>query len=200
MTNQRAVLIAFALASILLFLSARARLGSASFLLGVATFTLTYIFLTVGPRVFRPVRRKWNTAKAIERNETLVSEIKSFLSEPSFRQLNSPTIQNSLWKIASQMERVNIAIAQDPAKHEYALTFNDGFVKPIHSQVRHYVALSTKKVKPAEEALHNAEYNFPLLEDKLQKVYEVVHNPDMDKLQAANEMISLQLQDDQTTL
>jgi hypothetical protein len=110
------------------------------------------------------------------------------------RQIESPSVRERAFAVCAAADRVAEALAEGNGDRETAQVFLDRYLGPAESILGRYVRLAGRGVAAAEPALATVESrDLPLLESKLNDLYEQLHRGDVIDLKVASEMLEFEL-------
>lgn len=120
------------------------------------------------------IARLWRVARAIENQAT----------------------RDAAFRVCAAADKVAEALALDNAEPQLVTWFIERYVQPTETLLGQYGRLERRDVSAAEPALRKVETeDLPLLESKLDTLYQQLHRGDVVSLQVASEMLELGLPD-----
>jgi hypothetical protein len=112
------------------------------------------------------------------------------------RTIQSPSTQDRAFRVCAAADRVAEALAMDNADPQFVTWYVERYLEPLETLLAQYARLERRGVDGAEEALAKVENeNLPMLESKLDTLYQQLHRGDLVSLQVASEMLEFGLSD-----
>ena len=112
------------------------------------------------------------------------------------RQIPVEAVRERAFRVCAAADRVAEALAADRADPELVAWFSDRYLTPAETILEQYVRLAQRGIASAEPALTKVETeDLPLLESRLDALYERLHRGDVIELSVASEMLDLDLAD-----
>lgn len=111
-------------------------------------------------------------------------------------QLPAGPVRDRAFRIVNEANTIIAIMANDRRDGETVEWFNNQLLAPIESLLGRYQRLSTRGVAGAEEILRRVEeQNLPLIEARLDALYDQLHRGDIIDLAVESEMLDLELLD-----
>lgn len=112
------------------------------------------------------------------------------------RTIENPATRDAGFRVCAAADRVAEALALDNAEPQLVTWFIERYVQPTETLLGQYARLERRDVSAAEPTLRKVETeDLPLLESKLDTLYQQLHRGDLVSLQVASEMLELGLPD-----
>jgi hypothetical protein len=112
-------------------------------------------------------------------------------------QIPDGTVREQAFRICAAADRIAAAMAADRTDERTVTWFDDRLLAPTESLFSGYLRLTRRGVASADETLRRVEtQNFPLIESRLDTLYQQLHRGDVVDLAVANEMLELELPDE----
>jgi hypothetical protein len=112
------------------------------------------------------------------------------------RSIENPATRDLAFRVCAAADRVAEALATDNADSQLVTWFIERYVQPTETLLGQYARLERRDVSAAEPALRKVETeDLPLLESKLDTLYQQLHRGDLVSLQVASEMLEFGLSD-----
>jgi hypothetical protein len=112
------------------------------------------------------------------------------------RQIPNESVRERAFRVCAAADRVAEALATDRPNPELAGWFSDRYLTPAETILERYVRLAGRDIAAAEPALRKVEdEDLPLLESRLDELYDRLHRGDVIELSVASEMLDLDLAD-----
>lgn len=112
------------------------------------------------------------------------------------RTIENPATQELAFRVCAGADRVAEALALDNAESQLVTWFIERYVEPTETLLGQYARLERRGVSAAEPTLRKVETeDLPLLESKLDTLYQQLHRGDLVSLQVASEMLEFGLSD-----
>ena len=151
----------------------------------------------VGLRLALPRRGSRDEAAALAatlaRCEEQVTAIGQFAGWAGFA--GKPTVRERLLAIGHGARRILTAITQDPNKYALADRFLSEYLDPITTLLANYIRLAGRDLALARDELVALETRtLPLIERRLDALYEQIHSADVASLELASQMLEYTLQ------
>ncbi|CAA9570517.1 MAG: hypothetical protein AVDCRST_MAG49-3554 [uncultured Thermomicrobiales bacterium] len=106
----------------------------------------------------------------------------------------NPAVRDQVLRIGLAADRVLVVLAERPGDPATAREFLDRYLGPTETIVDRYARLTARGVAAAGPALAKVEgHDLPLLEAKLNELYEQLHRGDVIDLETASEMLEFDL-------
>lgn len=106
----------------------------------------------------------------------------------------TPAVREQALAICASADRILGVLAEHPDDARTARDFLDRYLQPTQTIVAQYVRLTSRGVAAAEPALATVEqHDLPLLDTKMDELYQRLHRGDVIDLQVASEMLDLEL-------
>lgn len=110
------------------------------------------------------------------------------------RQIPKPATRQQALDLCASADRVLSAIGENPDEVTIARDFLSRYLAPANKIVDDYVRLATRHVASAEPTLMQVEeHDLPQLNAKFNELYDRLHRGSLIDLQAAREMLSLDI-------
>jgi len=107
--------------------------------------------------------------------------------------IGKPQVREQALNVAASADRILAVLAEHPDDAQPARDFIVRYVKPTQTIVSQYVRLTSRGVSSAEPVLAKVEaHDLPLLDEKMDELYERLHRGDVIDLQVASEMLDLE--------
>lgn len=111
-------------------------------------------------------------------------------------QIPEGAIRDQAFRICTAADRIAEAMAADRTDARTVAWFNDRLLEPTEALLNGYMRLSGRGVAGANETLrHIEDQNLPLIESRLDALYDQLHRGEIIDLAVASEMLELELQD-----
>jgi len=151
----------------------------------------------VGLRLALPHRQSRDAEEALAatlaRCEEQVTAIGQFAGWAGFA--GKPEVRERLLTIARSARRILSAITQDPNKHAIADRFLSEYLDPITTLLANYIRLAGRDLALAHDELVTLETRtLPLIERRLNTLYEQIHSADVAALELESKMLEYTLQ------
>jgi methyl coenzyme M reductase alpha subunit len=112
------------------------------------------------------------------------------------RSIENQATRDLAFRVCAAADRVAEALASDNAEAQLVTWFIERYVQPTETLLGQYARLERRDVSAAEPALRKVETeDLPLLESKLDTLYQQLHRGDLVSLQVASEMLEFGLSD-----
>ncbi|MDQ3693672.1 MAG: 2TM domain-containing protein [Chloroflexota bacterium] len=112
------------------------------------------------------------------------------------RTIENPVTQDKAFQVCAAADRVAEALTQDNAEPQLVTWFIERYIQPTETLLGQYARLERRDVAAAEPALAKVENeDLPLLQSKLDTLYQQLHRGDVVSLQVASEMLEFGLSD-----
>ena len=109
-------------------------------------------------------------------------------------QIPEDRIRDQALRICTAAERIAETMAADRIDGRTVTWFNDRLLEPTESLLDGYVRLSGRGIAGADETLRRVEeQNLPLIESRLDALYDQLHRGEVIDLAVASEMLELEL-------
>ena len=131
-----------------------------------------------------------------ERFEGLVGEAEARVAKlwRTARLIPTPAVRDRAFAVCAAADRVAEAMAQRPPDAQTVRYFLDRYLEPTEAVLDRYVRLATRGVAAAEPALAKVEnQDLPLLETRLDQLYQRLHRGDLIDLEVASQMLEFDL-------
>lgn len=110
------------------------------------------------------------------------------------RQIPKPAVRQQALALCASADRVLSAIGENPDEATIARDFLDRYLAPANKIVDDYARLATRNVASAQPTLAQVEeHDLPQLTAKFDELYDRLHRGSLIDLQAAREMLSLDI-------
>lgn len=161
--------------------------------LGIALAAIAYVGLRLAlPRAAVPPPEQVFAA-TLARCEEQITAIQQFAGWAGFA--GKPTVRERLLRIHQLARRTLAAIAQDPNKHGALGQYFDEYLTPITAVLASYVRLAGRELVLARDELAAIEEEtLPLIERRLNTLYEQIHSADLAALELDTKMLEYTLQ------
>jgi 5-bromo-4-chloroindolyl phosphate hydrolysis protein len=161
--------------------------------ISLALAAATYVGLRLALPKSDPNEEAQRLAATLARCEEQVTAIGQFAGWAGFA--GKPEVRERLLAIARSAKRVLTAIAQDPNKHSAAEQYLDEYLNPITAVLANYVRLAGRDLELARDELAALETEtLPLIERRLNTLYEQIHSADLAALELDSKMLAYTLQ------
>lgn len=155
------------------------------------------------PPLAKPEPAKAPTAKAASANDASTNRYTAAEAEARIarlwrvaRTIENPATQELAFQVCAGADRVAEALAMDNAESQLVTWFIERYVEPTETLLGQYARLERRGVSAAEPTLRKVETeDLPLLESKLDTLYQQLHRGDLVSLQVASEMLEFGLSD-----
>jgi hypothetical protein len=112
------------------------------------------------------------------------------------RTIENPTTQEKAFQVCAAADRVAEALATDNAESQLVTWFIERYIEPTETLLGQYARLEKRGIENAGPALAKVENeDLPLLQSKLEILYQQLHRGDLVSLQVASEMLEFGLSD-----
>ena len=110
------------------------------------------------------------------------------------RTIQNPATQEKAFQVCAAADRVAEALAIDNAESQLVNWYIERYLEPTETLLGQYARLERRGVEGAAATLAKVEHeDLPLLESKLDTLYQQLHRGDLVSLQVASEMLELGL-------
>lgn len=110
------------------------------------------------------------------------------------RQIPKPAVRQQALALCASADRVISAIGENPDEAALARDFLDRYLAPANKIVDDYARLASRNVASAQPTLTQVEeHDLPQLTSKFDELYDRLHRGSLIDLQAAREMLSLDI-------
>lgn len=110
------------------------------------------------------------------------------------RGIENPETQQKAFEVCAAADRVAEALAMDNAESQLVTWFIERYIEPTETLLGQYARLERRGVANAEPALRKVETeDLPLLQSRLDTLYQQLHRGDLVSLQVASEMLEFGL-------
>jgi hypothetical protein len=143
-------------------------------------------------------KAKPSSAKAAADNRYTAAEAEARIARlwRVARTIENPSTQELAFRVCAGADRVAEALAMDNAESQLVTWFIERYVEPTETLLGQYARLERRGVSAAEPTLRKVETeDLPLLESKLDTLYQQLHRGDLVSLQVASEMLEFGLSD-----
>jgi len=111
-------------------------------------------------------------------------------------QIPEGAIRDQAFRVCTAADRIAEAMAADRTDARTVAWFNDRLLEPTEALLNGYMRLSSRGVAGANETLHRIEeQNLPLIESRLDALYDQLHRGELIDLAVTSEMLELELQE-----
>lgn len=125
----------------------------------------------------------------VQRGTTLVDAMRA-----NARQIPKPAVRQQALALCASADRVLSAIGENPGEVTIARDFLDRYLAPANTIVDDYARLATRNVASAQPTLAQVEeHDLPQLNAKFDELYDRLHRGSLIDLQAAREMLSIDI-------
>ena len=115
-------------------------------------------------------------------------------------QIPNGTVREQAFRICAAADRIAEAMAADRTDAKTVSWFNDRLLEPTERLLAGYVRLAGRGVAGAGETLRRVEeQNLPLIESRLDTLYDQLHRGEIVDLAVASEMLDIELPDSPPT-
>jgi hypothetical protein len=112
-------------------------------------------------------------------------------------QIPTEAVRDQAFRICAAADRIAAAMAADRTDAETVAWFNDRLLEPTETLFSRYLRLTSRGIASADETLRRVEsQNLPLIESRLDTLYQQLHRGDVVDLAVASEMLELELPDE----
>ncbi|MDP9362722.1 MAG: 2TM domain-containing protein [Chloroflexota bacterium] len=113
------------------------------------------------------------------------------------RQIPTESVRERAFRVCAAADQVAEVLAQDKADPQLVGWFVERHLAPTEALLERYTRLASRRVAAAEPALARVEeHDLPLLESRLDALYQQLHRGDVIDLAVASEMLELEGFDD----
>jgi hypothetical protein len=150
------------------------------------------------PAPARAPKAKTASAKESSNNRYTAAEAEARIARlwRVARTIENPETQELAFRVCAGADRVAEALAMDNAESQLVTWFIERYVEPTETLLGQYARLERRGVSAAEPTLRKVETeDLPLLESKLDTLYQQLHRGDLVSLQVASEMLEFGLSD-----
>lgn len=161
--------------------------------LSIALAAAAYVGLRLALPRRQPRDEGAALAATLARCEEQVTAIGQFAGWAGFA--GKPEVRQRLLAIAHSARRILTAITQDPNKHATAERFLSEYLDPITTLLANYIRLAGRDLALAHDELVALETRtLPLIERRLNALYEQIHSADVASLELESKMLEYTLQ------
>ncbi len=147
----------------------------------------------VRPQRPQPASAPAETADDIQRHYGEAIAHLAAIRENETRIAN-PAVHDQVGRIANTLDATLAAMVED-SNLAAAPLFNNQLVEPFDALLTHYVRLSNRGVRSANEAIEKAEtHDFPMIESAAQAFYEKLNRANVVDLAALGEVLELNIE------
>jgi len=144
---------------------------------------------TTAARAAEPARQPDDPEAIMEQAATLVDSMRA-----SARRVPNPEVRRQALDVCAAADQVVAAIGDNPREIAIARDVLNRYLTPAHTIIADYTRLATRNVPSARVTLAQVEeHDLPLLQTKLQELYDRLHRGSLIDLEVAREMLSLEL-------
>jgi len=161
--------------------------------LSIVLAVVAYVGLRLALPKGNPHKEAERLAATLARCDERVTAIGQFAGWAGFA--GKPEVRERLLAIARVAKRILTAIMQDPNKQSVAQQYLDEYLDPITSVLSNYVRLAGRDLALARDELAALETEtLPLIERRLNTLYEQIHSADLAALELDTKMLEYTLQ------
>ena len=161
--------------------------------LSIALAVAAYVGLRLALPRRQPRDEGAALAATLARCEEQVTAIGQFAGWAGFA--GKPEVRQRLLTIARSARRILTAITQDPNKHATAERFLSDYLDPITTLLANYIRVAGRDLALAHDELAALETRtLPLIERRLNTLYEQIHSADVASLELESKMLEYTLQ------
>ncbi|MGH2533475.1 MAG: 5-bromo-4-chloroindolyl phosphate hydrolysis family protein [Thermomicrobiales bacterium] len=114
--------------------------------------------------------------------------------------IENPAARAQTLRICAAADNILAALAEEGRETRLAREFLDQYLSPARTIVSQYARLSSRGVATARDALDRVEtHDLPLIERRMDELYDRIHRGDVIDLQVASEMLELGLMEGGTS-